>query len=323
MCMVSRGINRARKTSPGGRSLEILKTEDLEQMEFDNSWAALLKPGRGNRYFDLANSQGFETKISEYSPINAWWLAEISRLVYKDDRAGDSYGRSQYFHQANLTELKFLSIGPTQCVILESTNDFRNKVYIVAFRGTSQVRDWLTNLNIGLVSWSAGGRVHKGFKNAFEGVSKQINEFLTTVERPVFFTGHSLGGALAILAASRFAEKAAAVYTFGSPRVGDQQFAASLTGFGSFRIVNGRDIVARIPDQRLLGYRDAGNLCFISPDQRILTNPTPEVSENGQRIRENYMRDDVYRRRWLDPPSFLADHAPINYVAHLQRQIIP
>jgi hypothetical protein len=67
--------------------------------------------------------------------------------------------------------------------------------------------------------------------------------------RPVWFTGHSLGAALATLAAHRCATTAG-IYTFGSPRVADQGFASNFNNrFAgkSFRIVNGTDVVTTIP----------------------------------------------------------------------------
>jgi pimeloyl-ACP methyl ester carboxylesterase len=64
-----------------------------------------------------------------------------------------------------------------------------------------------------------------------------------------WFTGHSLGGALATLAADRHGDSAA-VYTFGSPLVGDDAFAAGFNNRHegrSFRYVNGDDLVTRVP----------------------------------------------------------------------------
>src|SRR5262249_58747833 len=69
----------------------------------------------------------------------------------------------------------------------------------------------------------------------------------------VFFTGHSLGAALATLAAHRYPHTAG-VYTFGSPRVGNHAFVASFNARmaqRSFRYVNDHDIVAQVPPELL------------------------------------------------------------------------
>ena len=71
-----------------------------------------------------------------------------------------------------------------------------------------------------------GGKIHSGFNEAFSQVSVEIQTILNKEEyknKPLFITGHSLGGALAVIAAKKLTHKGgmAACYTFGSPRVGD------------------------------------------------------------------------------------------------------
>jgi triacylglycerol lipase len=65
---------------------------------------------------------------------------------------------------------------------------------------------------------------------------------------PLFITGHSLGGALATVAAKKLANPAgiAACYTFGSPRVGDEEWISSIKT-PIYRIVNAADCVTMLP----------------------------------------------------------------------------
>ena len=96
------------------------------------------------------------------------------------------------------------------------------------------------------------------------------------LKRNIWFTGHSLGGALATLAADRCIRQGAmlglgdlgGVYTFGSPLVGNRHFA---DGFNSrvrgrsFRFVNDQDGVTKVPPQ-FLGYCHVNTERFVGED---------------------------------------------------------
>jgi Lipase (class 3) len=97
--------------------------------------------------------------------------------------------------------------------------------------------------------------------------------------RPLYITGHSLGGALAMLFAYRWSNPTipiAGIYTFGQPRVGDAKFRRRydvLLGARTFRVVNEEDIVPRVPGL-LLGYRHAGQEVFFSVECGIPPEPS-------------------------------------------------
>ncbi|CAN0263726.1 unnamed protein product [Laminaria digitata] len=92
----------------------------------------------------------------------------------------------------------------------------------------------------------------------------------------VFVTGHSLGGALATLATldhqRRYPEAKVTMYNFGSPRVGNRAFAKLYDRFvgDSFRVVNNKDIVARLPRATMRGisldYRHSGRTVMVAED---------------------------------------------------------
>lgn len=130
------------------------------------------------------------------------------------------------------------------------------RIAVVAFRGTQQVKDWITNLKaVKTTLYSRNSdisrtiaNVHMGFNQAFLALENQIREHLCGDEDlPLYITGHSLGGALATLATWYIAgDRLAACYTFGSPRVGDDgltnRFRTPI-----YRIVNGADPVPFVP----------------------------------------------------------------------------
>ena len=127
---------------------------------------------------------------------------------------------------------------------------------VLSFRGTESTRDWMTNLDLrqdsvmsrNPESPATVGKVHAGFNEAYLSVEAQIESALHGYEHlPLYLTGHSLGGALATLATWYLTgDRLAACYTFGAPRVGDDQL---LNRFRTpiYRIVNGADPVPFVP----------------------------------------------------------------------------
>jgi triacylglycerol lipase len=113
----------------------------------------------------------------------------------------------------------------------------------------------------------AGSDVHDGFRRAAEAAQPQVDHAVQLCRQsgnPLFITGHSLGAALAALAAMRASSAGVpprAIYTFGMPRVGGAMFATSYGDLGNvtYRLVHGIDLVARVPPSSL-GFHHVGHL---------------------------------------------------------------
>src|SRR5262249_26267338 len=161
---------------------------------------------------------------------NAQALAIASELAYLPQAEGGPAYKEQLGLDATL-----YSVGNTQAFV--GIND---KHLVVAFRGTESpttidgLKDWLlTNasnllilpegqLGTGLAAAGVGARFHQGFVNAiadiWDPVFKTVKAERDKSDRPLWLTGHSLGGALALLAAWLFNRKFVPVhqiYTFG------------------------------------------------------------------------------------------------------------
>ncbi len=130
---------------------------------------------------------------------------------------------------------------------------------VVSFRGTQEIKDWLTNIDATQDDVKASdsnsdatlGKIHKGFHAAYKSVEGQIASNLEGHEDlPLFITGHSLGGALAVVATwYQSSEKLAACYTFGAPRVGDNGLMGRFKT-PIYHIVNGPDPIPFAPPSR-------------------------------------------------------------------------
>lgn len=142
-------------------------------------------------------------------------------------------------------------------VVVRKATDTEQSFAVLCFRGTKQVRDWLTNIEVEptpIANPRTGvdpiGNMHKGFHDAFKSAEGEIRRRLELDEvrnLPLYVTGHSLGGALAVVATWYLSSTTlAACYTFGAPRVGD----AGLLGWFKtpiYRIVNAADPVPFVP----------------------------------------------------------------------------
>jgi hypothetical protein len=178
-------------------------------------------------------------------------LALASRLAYSPPAEIEAVARGSW----GLDSCEFLESGDTQVFVASTAT-----AILVAFRGTESLGDWLADLNA-LSTTRGYGRVHRGFYQAFLEVKTQLEvEIGRLSNRSIVLTGHSLGGALATVAAAEWTGRAVSgIYTYGQPRVGKSDFAAHITsnfGGSMYRFVNDDDIVPRVPPN----FRHVGRL---------------------------------------------------------------
>lgn len=91
---------------------------------------------------------------------------------------------------------------------------------LVLYPGTRQTSDWLGNISCTPTRFRDGW-VHSGFWNAVSESWPSLKRAIARTKGPVVFSGHSRGGAIAVLAALRFGnlDRLGAVVTFAQPRV--------------------------------------------------------------------------------------------------------
>lgn len=124
---------------------------------------------------------------------------------------------------------------------------------VLAFRGTeaTSIKDIKADAKAKIVPCESGGKIHTGFNDAFNAIGYDIQQKLKQAElkdKPLFITGHSLGGALASIAAKKLSHEGgiAACYTFGAPRVGNEAWIETIKT-PIYRLVNAADCVPMLP----------------------------------------------------------------------------
>ncbi len=225
-------------------------------------------------------------KVSPYKTQldrgTAYWMARLSKAVYKQQsNTNQKPHETQILKDLKSEDGDFISVkgydkNSAQAALIE-----HNDYLCMVFRGTNELDDWLDNINAFSTS-QLFGDFHRGFWASVEDIWEQIyNDFehlRQTKKRPLFFAGHSLGGAMAVIAASRFVHwdrPFTAVYTFGQPRTMDRPAARIFNaeaGSRCFRFQNNNDLVTRVPS-RLMGYSHVGSCLYISEEKNIHSDP--------------------------------------------------
>ncbi|APW59526.1 lipase family protein [Paludisphaera borealis] len=272
-----------------------------------------------------------------FQDVNAWWLADASLLVY-----GDAPSVKSRFNQSPLPGLGF-SID-----WIHDGDDIRGMVLsaddalVIVFRGTKLQLPGISSTNppsiVDLILGNedlkidsrflpaasrAGGLVHSGFLEAFARISDRLDAVVKTrsSEQKLWLAGHSLGGALAVLALAHLADDGPieGVYTYGCPRVGDRAFVDSLPPCVHRRFVHREDVIAKLPPSWPFAYVDAGEFQAV-PD----VSPRALLSDLNQSFSNlaTALKRSIEQKR-LDvgavPFSIggLADHAPVYYATLL------
>jgi hypothetical protein len=220
----------------------------------------------------------------------------------------------------------------------------------IALRGTDNNEDKMADLKLDTVDGTkryGAGKVHKGFDQWLESVWRELSEAIKAARKKdpngtILFTGHSLGGAGAVLALARAKHEGlldnppyrgtgsvAVLDTFGQPKVGDevfaQHFAKVLGDVPYHKYVYRNDPVARLPPQNLDllftngTYADipSANIYIMEAD-----GSTPQVARDSPRMLET-LNQDVHYGKVVTTAKQAApqvvDHSQLNYLIGMNR----
>ena len=186
-------------------------------------------------------------------------LAKISEIAYGD--AEDATARFKELGFENIVPIK--SPLHTQIGYVVSAED----VMVIAFRGSDDTEDWILNINQYIHQGDDGG-MHAGFSTCYSTLRQDVLKVVVDANpkpKHIWITGHSLGGALALICAYDFQRYHSVefdgVFTFGQPMVGREQFTGYLQnnlGDRYVHFVNELDGVPRIP----AGFSHCGRLIW-------------------------------------------------------------
>jgi hypothetical protein len=300
-------------------------------------------PNCNYTYFEDIGNHPFLPLATTFQLVNAGWLADLALLAYANEPTIQrKLDRSGLTHAGFV--MKFFSRDSTQCFVIH------NDIFVVlSMRGTEidnfwgAFDDWLRNLEFEPVPDDSRGLVHEGFMkdidemwndtNGVQGLKGYLQQLLADGTRVFWITGHSLGAALATLAAERAVRdgglKVRGVYTYGSPRVGDIQFKQHYEALGlnanTYRFVHGIDVAQKLFPGK--AYTHVGQLKFIDENGQLRPNVTegvalPEPTGTqavALRLYRVFGQASAYvaNALGLTIPAPIADHAPIYYASYI------
>lgn len=301
-------------------------------MQQDSTWQALTKPGEATEYFNAQTKAPLQAGAEGFNINNAWWLAEISRLVYQADfqlNENNKLGRFDYEpigfinNPETSTHVSLLKVKGI------NKDGFPQPCLVVAFRGTDDIIDWNNNIKSMQTPFAECGLVHAGFNITYESIREELFFYLDDISLPIFVTGHSLGAALATLLTAEIATrpKFDSCYTFGSPRVGDTVFSSALCDKPIYRVINNADIITTVPISiPNIVYQHCGTTQLLNnmgilveglTDDDVLSYQKKSMLSFPDISVEELFSQNIMNLSQNIPPV-LADHAPINYVLALQ-----
>jgi triacylglycerol lipase len=246
----------------------------------------------------------------------AYYLACASMVAYEEQSSG-------WRRRLGLRD----NVAPFTCGQFHGFVAFTGKAALLAFRGTQSVGNCLTDVETMLASRAPyPGHVHAGFADAIEHVWPEVRRLLGSRCRamPLWITGHSLGGAMATLASLRLAREryaVRAVYTYGSPRVGDRQFRDSYH-LPNYRVVCGNDLVPHLPFRWC--FKHVGHLKLLDHEGH-LTEELAAWKRKKRSLADKAKHIQRAHRRVSEPHhdsigfDWLADHRLDRYLEAIQK----
>lgn len=227
-------------------------------------------------------------------------MAKAAALAYEGKSTIENVVRNVW----KFDGFKFIEYDDTQCFIAWDSSRV-----ILSFRGTEAGS--LEDISHDADTWMRNG-IHAGFEEALMEVFETIRCELGHLSYDaIYVTGHSLGAALATLFCYKWsAAEIGGVYTFGSPRVGNDSFVRSFNSYfkgRSYRYVNAMDIVTRLPP-RTMGFAHVDDVCYMTEDGQLSSNEWYRFLD----IVRNITKLSIAR-------SSVREHAIVKYVKKLEQ----
>jgi triacylglycerol lipase len=263
--------------------------------------------------FSPAAFKGFTAK-TDFDLGNARAMMWMSQLAYETHQLEKIEKVRKLWEFDRIIPFVEGAIGPesfdTRGIIAEGRG-----VVILAFAGTDPAvwqnlaSDFFQFLPSKNDTWS-------GFQTAAEGARAHVLDAIgksRALGLPLFVTGHSLGAAIAVLAAEQAVDtgvEPAAIYVFGMPRTGGKTFRDRYNGklgLKTYRLVHGLDVVARVPTASI-GFHHVGRVLMCPHGKKFdHTAPLSGIDSNDPHLGVAQAllvgAKEIFAGNWFSPPG--------------------
>lgn len=241
-------------------------------------------------------------------------FAELSQAAYEDEAAirracGEAY---EDIHVADIPEVE------TRYFLATSHG---LKMQVIAVRGTATLKNALLDADlVQKYPASAGVRVHRGFARTADAVYADVKPRLLDGYK-VSLTGHSLGGAAAVVLAMYLRAEGrdvAEVVTYGQPKVTDKKGAARQADLPLLRVAGEKDIVPFLPPSDMIGLYDKYR--HLGPE--VVLFDGPEYGVAMERFADAAVIDSFWRQVQDQAlPEELKEHFIATYLERLREKL--
>ena len=235
-------------------------------------------------------------------------FAKLSSIAYNNVKEAKSQAKKLGF-----TTTEFYEKDGAQAYRFMNKDDL-----VIACRGTqpTEFNDLKADLKALPVMAETVGRVHIGFKTEVDDLWPMIEEDINrkvNVSKTLWFTGHSLGAAMATIMASRAKHNVelndpVELFTYGSPRVGWRMYCNSLNVI-HHRWKNNNDIVTTVP-LAVMGFKHHGTEHYINAYGNVRTPTGWQMFKD--RLRGMWMG---IKKGKIDN---FGDHSMVEYIKHIE-----
>ena len=275
----------------------------------------LFAPNKDYPYFETANQLNID-RSKAFDIETAAFLAQCSYLAY----VRDTDFISATLAQADFQNTQFFDQNGSFAILAQNDNSL-----LLIFRGTEtgDKTDYLTDAKIIQREFADHGTAHSGFISALaeieDEISQAIQDAQEALERPIWITGHSLGGALSTLYGIKYPTKVSGIYTFGAPRIGGKRLAESAKKLNTplFRVIHDNDMIARLPTPPF--YHHIGSTYFLTSSAELVVDPASSKKRESRLSGHSEYIKRLYNEHWTKgdfnaiPSDYFADHSPRLY----------